>query len=256
MELAGGTEVMSEPFFPAQQRYSVCRSPAWRWKRARAIVEQALTCTARTDDAPTRRVVNYLRACALPLGGSQAQGGVPAEAVLHAAHRLYQAGGPVRFIVQARLLARQSPCEVARLTSFEPAVIECFESIFFEVREHLDARDWIANQVHWPGSPKSHTPKEKTAPTATSSATPSPGPSKESKPSSEPTAGLDAAQHAAAQRTAHQAEGLRTCVIPALMASAFPALAKFSAAGFKVYLEQTLAGLSNPSDPVEPMLIE
>jgi hypothetical protein len=151
MELAGGTEVMSEPIFPARQRYSVCRSPAWRWQRARAVVEQGLTCTARTDDAPTRRVVDYLRVCELPLGGSQAQGGVAADAVLHAAHRLYEAGGLVRFIVQARLLARQSPAEVARRTSFDPAVIETFESIFFEVREHLDARDWVANQVLWPG---------------------------------------------------------------------------------------------------------
>jgi hypothetical protein len=151
MELAGGTEVMSEPIFPARQRYSVCRSPAWRWKRARAIVEQGLTCTARTDDLTTRRVVEHLRACGLSLGGSQTQGGVPADAVLHAAHRLYEAGGLVRFIVQARLVARQSPCEVARLTSFDPAVIETFEASFFEVRDHLDAKDWIANQVLWPG---------------------------------------------------------------------------------------------------------
>jgi hypothetical protein len=146
-----GTEAMHEPIFPAQQRYSVCRSPAWRWQRARAIVERGLTCTARTDDAATRRVVDYLRACEWPLGSSQAPGGVFADAVLHAAHRLYEAEGLVRFIVQARLLARQSPHDVARLTSFEPDTIECFESIFFEVREHLDAPDWLANQVLWPG---------------------------------------------------------------------------------------------------------
>jgi hypothetical protein len=85
------------------------------------------------------------------LGDSQAQGGVPADGVLHAAHHLYEAEGLVRFIVQARLLARQSPCEVARLTSFEPAVIETFEANFFDVREHLGAKDWIANQVLWPG---------------------------------------------------------------------------------------------------------
>jgi hypothetical protein len=41
-----------------------------------------------------------------------------------------------------------------------------------------------------------------------------------------------------------------------MMASAFPALAQFSAAGFKVHLEQTLADLGNPTDPVERMLIE
>jgi hypothetical protein len=85
------------------------------------------------------------------LGGSQAQVDVPVDAVLHAAHRLFEAGGLVRFIVQARLLARQSPCEVARLTSLESAVIETFESIFFEVRAHLDAKDWVATQVLWPG---------------------------------------------------------------------------------------------------------
>jgi hypothetical protein len=142
---------MPTPTYPARQRYSVCRSPAWRWQRARAIVEQHLTCTARTDDALTRRAVDYRRACELPLSGSPTQGGVPADAVLHAAHRLYEAGGLVRFIVQARLLARQSPCDVARLTSLETAVIETFEAIFFEVRDHLDARDWVANQVLWPG---------------------------------------------------------------------------------------------------------
>jgi hypothetical protein len=151
MELVGGTEVMSEPIFPARQRYSVCRSPSWRWKRAQAVVEQGLTCTARTDDLTTRRVVEYLQACALPLGGTQAKSGVPADAVLHAAHGLFEAGGLVRFIVQARLLARQAPSEVARLTSFEPAVIETLEAIFFEVRDHLGAKDWIANQVLWPG---------------------------------------------------------------------------------------------------------
>jgi hypothetical protein len=96
-------------------------------------------------------VVEYLRACERPLSDSQAQGGVPADAVLHAARRLFEAGGLVRFIVQARLLARHSPTDVARLTSFEPAVIETFESIFFEVRDHLDARDWVATQVLWPG---------------------------------------------------------------------------------------------------------
>ena len=142
---------MHEPTYPAQQRYSACRSPAWRWQRAQAVVQHGLTCTARTDDAPTLRVVEYLRACELPLSGSQAQGGIPTDAVLYAAHRLYEAEGLVHFIVQARLLARQSPAEVARLTSFEPDIIEWFESIFFDVRKHLDARDWIANQVLWPG---------------------------------------------------------------------------------------------------------
>jgi hypothetical protein len=107
-----------------------------------------------------------------------------------------------------------------------------------------------------PGSSQSDPQKETAAKTDASSATPSPGATKEAKSSPEGAAGLDAAQHAAAQRAAHQADGLRTCVIPALMASAFPALSQFSAAGFKVHLERTLADLGNPTDPVERMMIE
>jgi hypothetical protein len=108
-----------------------------------------------------------------------------------------------------------------------------------------------------PGSSQSHSQNDKAAPTDAASPTPTPsGPSQKSKPSSQSAAGLDAAQHAAAQRAAHQADGLRNCVIPAMMASAFPALAQFSAAGFKVHLERTLADMGNPTDPVERMMIE
>jgi hypothetical protein len=142
---------MYHPIFPAQQRHSVFRSPDWRWKRALAVVDQDVVCSERTDDVPTLRAVEYLRAGEQPLSGSQSPGVVPSDRSLHAAQRLYEARVLSRFIVQARLLARQSPSEVARLTSFEPAVIETFESIFFEVRAHLDAKDWVANQVLWPG---------------------------------------------------------------------------------------------------------
>jgi hypothetical protein len=142
---------MYQPIFPAKQRYSVFRSPAWRWQRAQAIVGQDLICSKRTDDVPTLRAVEYLRAGEQPLSGSQPPGVVPTDSSLHAAQRLYEAGGSSRFLVQARLLARQSSSEVAQLTSLEPAVIETFESIFFEVREHLDARDWVAIQVLRPG---------------------------------------------------------------------------------------------------------
>jgi hypothetical protein len=142
---------MYEPLFPAQQRHSVFRSSDWRWQRAQAIVDQDLICSERTDDVPTLWAVEYLRAEKRPASGTQPPGVVPTVGSLHAARRLYEARGLVRFIVQARLLARQSPCEVARLTFFEPAIIETFESIFFDVREHLDARDWVANQILRPG---------------------------------------------------------------------------------------------------------
>jgi hypothetical protein len=49
--------------------------------------------------------------------------------------------------VQARLLARQSFEDIAQRTIVPAEVIEAFEALFFNVRDRLDARDWITAQA-------------------------------------------------------------------------------------------------------------
>jgi hypothetical protein len=45
--------------------------------------------------------------------------------------------------VQARLLARQTPAEVARLTGLSAEAVDAYEGLFYHCRPHLDARDWV-----------------------------------------------------------------------------------------------------------------
>jgi hypothetical protein len=66
------------------------------------------------------------------------------------AHRLFEAGGTTRLLVEARLLARQTPDEVARLTGVPAGVIRTFEALHFNVLDRLDARDWVTTHaVGW-----------------------------------------------------------------------------------------------------------
>ncbi len=71
-----------------------------------------------------------------------------------------------------------------------------------------------------------------------------------------PPGGLDAARHAAAQRSASHAEALKEGVFPAIMAAALGLGPAFDAAAYKAYLAGVLRGLGDPEDPVERMLAE
>lgn len=71
-----------------------------------------------------------------------------------------------------------------------------------------------------------------------------------------PPPGLDEARHAAAQRAAHGAEGLRQGVFPALMATALNLDRFFDANAYKIYLANVLRDLGEPADPLEQLLVE
>lgn len=71
-----------------------------------------------------------------------------------------------------------------------------------------------------------------------------------------PPPGLDAAKHAAAQRAAYQAEVMRECLFPTLMADALGYDNIFDSRAYKVYLQRLLDDAGNPADPVERMMLE
>ncbi len=62
---------------------------------------------------------------------------------VNAAHRIYQANGPTRWIVEARLLARQSDEEIAQAVGLEAGVVEWFEKLFLHVRDRLESTSWL-----------------------------------------------------------------------------------------------------------------
>jgi hypothetical protein len=68
-------------------------------------------------------------------------------------------------------------------------------------------------------------------------------------------AGLDRERHVAAQRASHEAEILRQAVVPASMATAIR-IDQISSRGYRAYLDRLLRDASNPTDPIEVMLLE
>src|SRR5437762_637798 len=64
-----------------------------------------------------------------------------------------------------------------------------------------------------------------------------------------PPPGLDAARHAAGQRTSHQAEVIRKGVFPSLMATALGFDNLFDSPAYKLVLEQVLQEAGTPDDP-------
>jgi hypothetical protein len=130
-------------YYPDLLRYSFFRPTDWRWRRARWLVERGRSFSRRRDDDQTGRAVRYLRA----LGRGHAAAAIRQFPDVHGARRLHDGGGPTRLLVEARLLARQTSVEVARLTGLAPEVVDAFEAMFFNCRDRLDARDWVLVQA-------------------------------------------------------------------------------------------------------------
>src|SRR5262245_46423013 len=136
--------------YPELQRRSPTRSPAWRWERAQALVRQGRYVSPRRDDAPTGRAVRYLRQLRRCRQGTQLRKLAVTYHDIHAARQLHERGGTAVVAVQARLLARQSFEEVARRTSVTVEAVKTYEALFFNVTDHLDAKDWVVVQaIRW-----------------------------------------------------------------------------------------------------------
>jgi hypothetical protein len=131
------------PFHPDVQRHSFLRPPDWRWQRACRLVARNRYFSRRRDDEETGRAMHYLRALARCRHGAPSARLLKQYGEVHAAHRLNVQGGQVRLLVEARLLARQSFEQTAQALSISPGTVFWFEALFFNVVEHLDARDWV-----------------------------------------------------------------------------------------------------------------
>jgi len=130
------------------------RAPYWRFERVRQILEGARI--RPKDDPYVRRMVYFLRRWNAAQKNERAMGNVAKEfpeCVI--AWRLGEARADpdkaiVALLIEARLLARVSFEEVARLNSTSAAAIGCYEAIYFNVTDRLDMRDWVLTQVVLP----------------------------------------------------------------------------------------------------------
>src|SRR3954447_15768391 len=111
------------PTHVAYQRYNPCRTPDWRWRRACRLVDDNRRLLPRRDDAQTIEAARYLRDSRRCRTERQADRMADARHDVHAALQIHEVGGPRRLEIQARLLARQTPEEVAERVSLPVSVI-------------------------------------------------------------------------------------------------------------------------------------
>ena len=120
------------------------RSPAWRWERALAIVEQSARRDRRKDDAWVGRAVTFLKALARAAARPDARRPVALDPPMLGAWRLRRGEPRRRWEVEARLLAGQDDREIAAKVGVDAGAIEAYEALHYSVRDHLAATDWVA----------------------------------------------------------------------------------------------------------------
>lgn len=137
------------------QRFNVFRTPDWRFRRVLSLIERYPTagrCTFH-DDEWVRKARNFV------LRWRNSEEGLPRDALalehpgLSYAYaineRTLDFPQPAMFM-QARLLAGQSPVQIAEELSTIPDTVRWYEALFFNVADRLKHRDWITMHVLMP----------------------------------------------------------------------------------------------------------
>lgn len=125
------------------------RAPHWRWGRALGIVEgQQPGTTARRDGAEgyrwITRVVKYLEAYITCQDDFSRMSLAMDEPELFWAHWAFdQKEHPARAIIEARVMARDMPVNIAHYSNCDEKIVEAYEAVFFDVREKLDRKDYV-----------------------------------------------------------------------------------------------------------------
>lgn len=131
------------------------RPPDWRWERARLIREKNIRLRKEEHDKWVLKASQFqmnLHECADDTDRFDLMSQTPE---IYTAYLIYTQGEetgrqPVRYSIEARLLARQSAYEISKLTGISDKVIELYERLFFNVIDRLDQYDYIVNYVLGP----------------------------------------------------------------------------------------------------------
>lgn len=134
------------PCYAKRELFNHFRAADWRWRRAQRIVAERLHASRCTDDPQTLAAARYCQV----LHGGRGHGSLR-MAAMTAAHRLADSDSPSKWEIQARILAGQQDDDIAAACQVPADVVYWFEALFFDVRQHLTASDWVAARVIGPG---------------------------------------------------------------------------------------------------------
>jgi hypothetical protein len=131
--------------------YDPFRTPDWRYKRAMAIVNHNGRCGTH-DDEYTKVLRHFVATQRNGTDKARAQLKTKRPGLITAwqinAQRIDDFQTPT--MIECRLLAGMSNAEIAAEIGCIDDVIEWYEAVFFNVRDRLQAHDWIVRHVLMP----------------------------------------------------------------------------------------------------------
>ncbi|MFH1920176.1 MAG: hypothetical protein ABIP48_09865, partial [Planctomycetota bacterium] len=146
--LVGGLDEEPKPvFLPAFQRVNPFRDPDWRWHRACRLADEGKEYSSETDDRETKFGLQF--ACALMACKTETERTALAEKYpdLYAAYRIYDEGGPSKWVIEARMLARQRVHDVVEAMGVSKETVYWYQKLFFHVVPRLNASGYIRLKV-------------------------------------------------------------------------------------------------------------
>jgi hypothetical protein len=120
----------------------VLGGPSWRWRRAEKLAA-AGNEPSFLDDEQTVAGWRYGRDIA-GHGDQPRQADADRHPLLAAAHSIYVQNRPDRWQIEARLLTGATVESVAQRVGIGADVVQAYTELFFDVANHLNARDWIS----------------------------------------------------------------------------------------------------------------
>jgi hypothetical protein len=114
-----------------------------RWRKALRLVRDEDSGRGSCGDETIECAIRYMHAASS--FGSDGHTSAPPVLepeleVVHRAYELHAAAGPQAWIVEARLLARQTPEEIGPQVSLASGVVAMYRSLFFDVADRLEAK--------------------------------------------------------------------------------------------------------------------
>lgn len=134
------------PYHQFQQHNPTCPVD-WRWRRAEHLVSTGRYASSKRDDGLTCQAVHFIRALNRCTTKRQLAGLAERVPDFHGAHQVRASGGMRRLELEARLLAKQPPEEIARRIGIRPAVIDTYRALFFDIADRIDALDYVVQQA-------------------------------------------------------------------------------------------------------------
>lgn len=141
------------------------RDPAWRWKRAQAIINNDGLPTTRRRDGVLgykwiNRAKNFLREYSQCVTDTQRAALSERRPEIFWAYRTFIEESPKKAAIEAQILARSDDYAIGFRAGLPPSVVEAYEALFFNVREKLHHRGYILHTVIGPAMQRSMTERD------------------------------------------------------------------------------------------------